>query len=52
MTSPGTCDLASWRRPPKSNEAFALHSQKLAAKGADYMEFLEGPPEVVLLDEI
>ena len=36
----------------ESNEAFALHGQNLAAKGADFMALLDGPPEVVILDEI
>ncbi len=35
-----------------SNEAFALHSRNLVARGTNYMDLLEGPPEVVLLDEI
>lgn len=36
----------------ESDEAFALHSQNLAAKGADFMALLSGPPEIVLLEEI
>jgi quinol monooxygenase YgiN len=35
----------------ESNEAFALHGQNLAAKGADFMALLDGPPEIVILDE-
>ena len=36
----------------ESDEAFALHGKNLAAKGAEFMAVLEGPPEVVLLDPI
>ena len=36
----------------ESDEALALHSQNLAAKGADFMALLSGPPDIVVLDEI
>ena len=36
----------------ESDEAFAVHGKNLAAKGAEFMAFLDGPPEVVVLDEI
>ena len=36
----------------ESDEAFALHSKNLGAKGAEFMAVLDGPPEVVLLDPI
>jgi quinol monooxygenase YgiN len=36
----------------ESDEAFALHGKNLAAKGAEFMALLDGPPEVVVLDEI
>ena len=36
----------------ESNEAFALHGQNLAAKGAEFMAVLDGPPDIVMLDEI
>jgi quinol monooxygenase YgiN len=36
----------------ESDEAFALHGKNLAAKGAEFMAFLDGPPEVVILDEL
>ena len=36
----------------ESDEAFALHGKNLAAKGAEFMSVLAGPPEVVVLDEM
>ena len=36
----------------ESDEAFALHGQNLAAKGADFMALMSGPPDIVLLEEI
>ena len=36
----------------ESDEAFALHSQNLAAKGADFMALLSDPPDIILLEEI
>jgi quinol monooxygenase YgiN len=36
----------------ESDEAFALHGKNLAAKGAEFMAFLDGPPDVVILDEL
>jgi quinol monooxygenase YgiN len=36
----------------ESDEAFAVHGKNLAAKGAQFMALLEGPPEIVVLDEI
>jgi quinol monooxygenase YgiN len=36
----------------ESDEAFALHGKNLAAKGAEFMALLDGPPKVVVLDEI
>jgi hypothetical protein len=36
----------------ESDEAFALHGKNLAARGAEFMAFLDGPPEVVILDEL
>jgi quinol monooxygenase YgiN len=35
-----------------SDEAFAIHGQNLAAKGAGFAALLDGPPEIVVLDEI
>ena len=35
-----------------SDEAFAIHGKNLAAKGAEFMALLDGPPEIVVLDEI
>jgi len=35
-----------------SDEAFALHSKNLAAKGAEFAAILDGRPEIVMLDEI
>lgn len=36
----------------ESDEAFAVHGKNLAAKGAEFMAVLDGPPEVIVLDEI
>jgi quinol monooxygenase YgiN len=36
----------------ESNEAFALHGKNLAARGAEFMALLDGPPDIVMLDEI
>jgi quinol monooxygenase YgiN len=36
----------------QSDEAFAVHGKNLAAKGAEFMALLDGPPDVVVLDEI
>jgi quinol monooxygenase YgiN len=36
----------------ESDEALAIHGKNLAAKGAEFMALLDGPPEVVVLDEI
>jgi len=36
----------------ESDEALAVHSQNLAAKIADFMAVLSGPPDIVVLDEI
>jgi quinol monooxygenase YgiN len=36
----------------ESDEAFALHSRNLAAKGADFKALLSGPPDIILLEEI
>jgi quinol monooxygenase YgiN len=35
-----------------SNEAFAEHGKNLAAKGAEFMALMDGPPEIILLEEI
>jgi quinol monooxygenase YgiN len=35
----------------ESDEAFAIHSQNLGAKGAEFMALLDGAPEIVILDE-
>ena len=35
-----------------SDEAFAEHSKNLGAKGAEFMALMDGPPEIVLLEEI
>ena len=35
----------------ESDEAFAIHGQNLAAKGAEFMALLDGPPDIVILDE-
>jgi quinol monooxygenase YgiN len=36
----------------ESDEALTIHGKNLAAKGAEFMALLAGPPEVVVLDEI
>ena len=36
----------------ESDEAFAIHGQNLAAKGAAFMALLDGAPEIVILDAI
>jgi quinol monooxygenase YgiN len=36
----------------ESDEAFAVHSKNLGAKGADFMALLSGRPDIVMLDEI
>jgi quinol monooxygenase YgiN len=36
----------------ESDEAFALHSQNLGPKGADFMALMSDPPDIVLLEEI
>ena len=36
----------------ESDEAFAVHGQNLAAKGADFMALLSDTPDIVLLDEL
>ena len=36
----------------ESDEAFAIHGKNLAAKGAQFMAVLDGPPDVVVLDEL
>ena len=36
----------------ESDEAFAIHGKNLAAKGAEFMAVMDGPPEVIVLDEI
>lgn len=36
----------------ESDEAFAVHSKNLGAKGADFMALLSGPPDIVMLDEV
>jgi len=35
----------------ESDEAFAIHGQNLASKGAGFAAVLDGPPQVVVLDE-
>lgn len=35
-----------------SDEAFAIHGQNLASKGKAFAGLLDGPPEVVVLDEL
>ena len=35
-----------------SDEAFAVHGKNLAAKGAEFMALMDGPPEIILLEEI
>jgi len=36
----------------EGDEALAVHSQNLSAKVADLMALLDGPPDIVVLDEI
>jgi len=36
----------------ESDEAFGVHGKNLAAKGAEFMALMDGPPEIVLIDEI
>ena len=36
----------------ESDEAFAIHGKNLAAKGAEFMAVMDGPPEVIVLYEI
>ncbi len=36
----------------ESEEAFKTHSKNLAAKGAGFAGILEGPPSIVMLEEI
>jgi len=36
----------------ESDEAFAEHGKNLGAKAGEFMAFLDGPPEVILIDEI
>ncbi len=36
----------------ESGEAFALHGKNLAAKGAKFAGVMDGPPAVVVMDEI
>ena len=36
----------------EDDEALTVHSQNLGPKAADFMAFLDGPPDVVVLDEI
>ena len=36
----------------ESDEAFALHSKNLGAKGADFAALMSGPPDIMLLEEI
>jgi quinol monooxygenase YgiN len=36
----------------ESDEAFAIHGQNLASKGAKFAGVLAGAPEVVVLDEL
>ena len=36
----------------ESDEAFAIHGQNLASKGKAFAGLLDGPPEVVVLDEL
>jgi quinol monooxygenase YgiN len=36
----------------ESDEAFATHGKNLAAKGAQFMAVLAGPPDIVILDEM
>jgi len=35
----------------ESDAAFAIHGQNLAAKGAEFGALMDGPPDVVILDE-
>ncbi len=36
----------------ESDEAFAIHGQNIGKKGAEFMSYLDGPPEIVVLDEV
>lgn len=36
----------------ESDEAFAIHGKNLAAKGAGFAAVLDGPPQLVVLEEI
>jgi len=36
----------------ESDEALAVHSQNLAAKAAAFGALMDGPPDIVILDEI
>jgi quinol monooxygenase YgiN len=36
----------------ESDEAFAIHGQNLAAKGAEFMALMSDPPDIVIIDEI
>jgi len=36
----------------ESDEAFALHSKNLGAKGAGFAALLDGPPQILILDEL
>ena len=36
----------------EGDEALAVHSQNLGAKGADFVAVMSGAPDIVLLDEI
>lgn len=36
----------------ESDEALGVHGQNLASKGAEFMALLDGPPEIVMLDEV
>jgi quinol monooxygenase YgiN len=36
----------------ESDEAFAIHGKNLASKGAGFAAVLDGPPQVVVLDEL
>ena len=36
----------------ENEEAFKIHGKNLASKGADFAGFLDGAPEIIMLDEI
>ena len=36
----------------EDNEAFKLHGKNLAAKGAGFAAVMDGPPSIVMLEEI